>query len=236
MILTQKTDLKTDNKLAFSQRHEHMCHVRVACRRNEATTQLISSSCIKTGSDDDQIWVKVVGHRHDDMLKGKHIICVSHAFCRPRDVDIFPLAGPRTTVQVVAIRSGWIESAIFVDMQGNIQYVRVRIEGLLNAIPMVNIPIDNENFPASLFVVDLADLGRNCNIVKHAKSHRAILFGVVTWWPDDGDSILKLSTCDSPACLNSATSGQHCRLPSQLIKIDGVEVLLNGQKFFIFLI
>lgn len=101
---------------------------------------------------------------------------------------------------------------------------------------MMNVPVDNENLPASFLVVNLADLGGNSNVVKHAKSHWPIFFSMVPWWPDDGDGILQLPTCDSPASLDSATSGQQCRLPSQLIEIDRVEMLFYGEQFVVLLI
>lgn len=232
----REVDLKTDNKLALSQRHEHVGHMCVTRRRDEAATQLVSSSGIKASSDDNQIWVKVVGHRHDDMLKGKHIIRVAHTFCGPRNVDILSLASTCTTVKVVAIRSSWIEPAVFVNVYRNIQYIRVRVESLLNAVAMMNVPVHNENLPANFLVVNLADLGGNSNVVKHAKSHWAIFFCMVPWWPDDGDGILQLPTCDSPASLDSATSGQQCRLPGQLIEIDRVEMLFYGEQFVVLLI
>ena len=93
-----------------------------------------------------------------------------------------------------------------------------------------NVPIHNKNFSAGLLVINLAHLGCNSNVIKHAKPHGPIFFRMVAWWPDYGNSILQLSTCDSPAGLNSTPGRKKGRLPSQLVEIDRIKTFLYGEQ------
>lgn len=81
-----------------------MRHLSVACWCNKASTQLITISSIKSSGNlttsanviddkrsrltDDKVRIKFVCDRHHYMLESEHVIGISHAFSRPRNVDV----------------------------------------------------------------------------------------------------------------------------------------------------
>ena len=81
-----------------------MCHLSITRRCDEAAAKLIALSGIESSSDCflleippniflheltyNQIRIELVSNRHDNVLKGKHIVCVAHAFGRPGNVNV----------------------------------------------------------------------------------------------------------------------------------------------------
>ena len=45
------TDFEADNKLSTSERHQHVGHMGIAGRSDEAAPELISRRCIETSSN-----------------------------------------------------------------------------------------------------------------------------------------------------------------------------------------
>lgn len=84
-----------------------MCHLSITRRCDEAATKLITLSSVESSGDCNlsvvlsnlclreltynQIRIKLIGNRHDNMLKGKHIVCVTHAFGGPGDINVSAL-------------------------------------------------------------------------------------------------------------------------------------------------
>lgn len=82
-----------------------MRHMSIARRGDKASSKRISRSSIKTRRNfglvsslfltmdsgsrtDDQIRVKLLGNRHDDLLKGIYVVPITHSLTRPGYVDI----------------------------------------------------------------------------------------------------------------------------------------------------
>ena len=81
-----------------------MCHLSITSGCDKAATKLIAFSSVKTSRNcslletfgqlylrrltNDQVRIEIIGNRHDDMLKGKHIVRIPHALGGPRDVNI----------------------------------------------------------------------------------------------------------------------------------------------------
>lgn len=106
-----------------------MGHVSVASRRNRAASKLVPYGCVEASRDcnqsaailafsarihtDDQLWSELLSNWHDYTLKRIHIVGVTHAFGRPRHVDIsiggqllllFPAGVNNLTCQVLGHR------------------------------------------------------------------------------------------------------------------------------------
>lgn len=95
--------------------HEHVGHVGIAGWRNETTTQDISGSGIKASRNYSirycilmqvglltyhEIRVKFLSDRHHNLLKGVHVVAITHTLVRPRDVDISRTKCELRSVQV----------------------------------------------------------------------------------------------------------------------------------------
>jgi hypothetical protein len=95
--------LQTDGNLAIRNRHQHVCHVGIASRSDETSTELVPCGSVKTGGNcailalrltsvraptNDQIRVKLLGDRHDNLLERIHVVAIAHALLRPRDINV----------------------------------------------------------------------------------------------------------------------------------------------------
>lgn len=139
--------------------------MRVACRGDETTAELISSCCVEASRNfsisidsqridnehtNDQIRIKFLRNRHDDLVKCIHVITVAHALVRPGNVDVPgglagefpvvwspglpPVSDSSTTMVHVPIFAVRIEFAVLVDVERDVQNIGVVIECLLNPI------------------------------------------------------------------------------------------------------
>ncbi len=79
---------ETDSYLSVCQGHEHMGHVRIASRCDPASPKVISSGCVESSGNDDEIWVELLSDWHDDSLERCHILAVANTLLRPADIDI----------------------------------------------------------------------------------------------------------------------------------------------------
>ena len=81
-----------------------MRHLSITRRCDEAAAELIALRSIESSGDCflleilpniclheltyNQIWIELVRNRHDNVLKGKQIVCVTHAFGGPGNVNV----------------------------------------------------------------------------------------------------------------------------------------------------
>lgn len=91
-----------------------------------------------------------MGNGHDDLLKGIHVVAITHALARPWDVDISiyvrhpkkrpvsenlpPNTRPSTAVIQVTLITAGVESPILINMERNIQDIGVVVESFLDTI------------------------------------------------------------------------------------------------------
>jgi hypothetical protein len=124
----------------------------------------------------------------------------------PWNVDILADSFTLSNVEVVTLRTIGIEFSILVDMQRYVENVGIALEGILNAVTMVHVPIENQNLPALVGEVVLAHFGRNTNIVEETETARLIVFCMMSRWANDCYGILDLAGYYRAAGFNGSTS------------------------------
>lgn len=103
-MLKEGANLKTNYKFPLCKTHKHMCHLSITRRCDEAAAKLISLRSIESSGDFflleilpniclheltyNKIRIEFVSNRHDNVLKGKHIVCIAHAFGGPGNVNV----------------------------------------------------------------------------------------------------------------------------------------------------
>jgi hypothetical protein len=104
IVAILESDLKCNNKPSACKAGQHMRHVGISIRRDKTFPQVITLGSIKTSRyffelkhprpkrkriqrTDDKFRGKFNSNGHNNLLKRMDIICISHAFLGPRDID-----------------------------------------------------------------------------------------------------------------------------------------------------
>ncbi len=174
--------------------------------------------------------------RHDDLLKSGHVLAVAHALVVPADVDIFaePRAGAAVFRPAVGghgvVGLAGVELAVAVDVQGDVEDVGVVVEHVLDAVAVVDVPVEDEDLAAEFRVVGLADLGRDRHVVEEAEAHGCVVLGVVAGRADDGEGVLDGARDDALARLDGAAGRDERGLVRHAAHVDRVAALVHPQR------
>jgi hypothetical protein len=91
---------------------------------------------------------------------------------RPGNVDVFALGISSPYVKMISSWPVRIEFTIFVNVERNVENVGVIFEYVLNAIAVVDVPVQDQDFSALIRKVNLADFAGNTNIVEETEATR----------------------------------------------------------------
>ena len=89
----------------------------------------------------------------------------------------------------VTLVSSRVEFPVLKHVERDVQNIRIPFECLLYAIAMVDIPIQDEDFATFVTKILLAHLGCYSDIVEETEPSRFVVLGMVSWRPNNSDSI-----------------------------------------------
>lgn len=97
--------------------------------------------------------------------------------------------------------------AVLVNVERDVENIRVTLEGLLHAVAMMDVPIEDEDLPTGVAKRVLAHSSCNADIVEEAEATRFVVLCMVAGGPNDCDCIFNLAGNNCTTGFDGATTG-----------------------------
>ena len=149
---------------------------------------------IKAGRHQNKFRLKSLDSRDEQLAKRSSIISVSCPRFK-RYIQRCSQARPRAFF--IGPTCAWV-TGIGRLMEGGIEHTRIRLEGVLRAVAVVNIPVDDED---SFQVVNLLKMaGSNGHIIKQTKAQGGVSLGMMARRSHQAKGISNRTFHDSLSC------------------------------------
>ena len=157
---------------------------------------------VEARGDENEVGCELPADRHHDLVEGVRVFGVAEA----RGKRQVHGASRRRTLPHLLGRAR--ARVVRVLVRGDVQHVGVRLEDVLRAVAVVQVPVDDGD-PAN--TAGPQECGRHRHVVEEAEAHRAVALGVMAGRPDEREAALHLAAEDRLAAREEAPGGEPRR-------------------------
>ena len=155
---------------------QRLRHRAKSLRRQPHAGQRIAFVRIEACRDQEQVRPELTNDRHDHFVKRDMVIIDGRTHL---EWQVHGCTSARSLANFISGSSAWV---IWILMRRDVQHTRVALEGVLRAIAMMNVVINDRNARGTQ---RLRMSCRDRDVVEQAEAHRPIAFGVMTRRPNE---------------------------------------------------
>ena len=200
-------------QLAEKERHGEVPHLT-----DFHSGQRVVPVSIKAAGDQDHLGFEIPRHRYNDALEKSDVLGVGTA---GRHGEVYGGSGARSLPRFAKSAGSGVVGIL---VGGHVEDARVAFEGVLGAVAVMDIPVqDHQLFQAQF---GLKSASRHGHVVEKTKTHGAIAFCVVARRSNGRKTGAKAALCDLKSQVKGAPGG-HSGDCKALLAAEGIGIELK---------